>query len=400
MGIKNLNRFLLDNCSKKSITKIHLSKLSAKKVVIDVSIYLYKFLGENALLENMYLFISILKKYDIIPIFIFDGKPPPEKKQLLIKRLIEKMEAEKKYLNIKEDLVTEQNKEKKEEKILEMELLKKQFIRIKDDDIRKVKDLFDAYGVSYYCANGEADQLCAYLNKTQQVWGCISDDMDMFLYGCKFVIRHISLLNHTAVLYDTDKMLSDLKMSSQIFNEIMILSGTDYNINNETSLNETIKWYYEYMKYSVKENTPLKNSNGTPFNSSTKLPVTISNDAPIERPILYQRRIETAPLRGAIVQTVTGNLVEVSSAERIEIFNGVNVHGYKNNNKPYGFYLWLVKNTKYIKNYELLLRTYQMFQVDNNDNLNSNIKIDNIDNPIDFEKLYNIMKLEGFLFVK
>jgi hypothetical protein len=32
--------------------------------------------------------------------------------------------------------------------------------------------------------------------------------------------------------------------------------------------------------------TSLKNSNGTPFNSSTKLPVTISNDALMERPIL------------------------------------------------------------------------------------------------------------------
>jgi hypothetical protein len=30
--------------------------------------------------------------------------------------------------------------------------------------------------------------------------------------------------------------------------------------------------------------TPLKNSNGTPLNSSTKLPVTILNDAPLERP--------------------------------------------------------------------------------------------------------------------
>ena len=39
---------------------------------------------------------------------------------------------------------------------------------------------------------------------------------------------------------------------------------------------------------------------------------------------LYQQRFETAPLRRAIVQTVTGNLVKVSSAERIEIFNGVN----------------------------------------------------------------------------
>ena len=38
---------------------------------------------------------------------------------------------------------------------------------------------------------------------------------------------------------------------------------------------------------------------------------------------LNQRRFETAPRRGATVQTVTGNLVEISSAERIEIFNGV-----------------------------------------------------------------------------
>ena len=79
MGIKNLNRFLLDNCNKKSITKIHLSKLTGKKLVIDVSIYLYKFLSENVLMENMYLFISILKKYDIKPaivdLVLYNGEP-------------------------------------------------------------------------------------------------------------------------------------------------------------------------------------------------------------------------------------------------------------------------------------------------------------------------------------
>lgn len=325
MGIKHLNRFLLDNCNKKSITKIHLSKLSGKKVVIDVSIYLYKFLSENALLENMYLFVSILKKYEITPIFIFDGKPPPEKKQLLIKRLVDKMEAEKKYLNIKEELLSETNEEKKEEKIFEMELLKKQFIRIKDDDLCKVKQLFDAYGIRYFVAPSEADQLCAYLNNSEQVWGCVSDDMDMFLYGCNYIIRHISLLNHTAVLYDRNKILSDLNMSSQIFNEIMILSGTDYNINNETSLNETIKWYYEYMKYTEKE--------------------------------------------------------------------------IKNNKQPYGFYVWLIKNTKYIKNYEALLRTYQLFKMDNNECMDK-FKIENVVSNINFEKLYNVMEKEGFLFVK
>jgi hypothetical protein len=42
------------------------------------------------------------------------------------------------------------------------------------------------------------------------------------------------------------------------------------------------------------------------------------------RLIYTPRRFETAPLMGAMVQTVTHNLVEVLSTARIEIFNGVN----------------------------------------------------------------------------
>lgn len=45
---------------------------------------------------------------------------------------------------------------------------------------------------------------------------------------------------------------------------------------------------------------------------------------------LYQRTFETAPPQGAIVQSVDGNLVEVSSAQRIEIFNGVKTIKYEN----------------------------------------------------------------------
>ena len=68
MGIKNLNRFLIDNCSKKSIKKIHLKQLENKTIVVDTSIYMYKFVSENSLLEKMYLFVSIFKKYNIKPI--------------------------------------------------------------------------------------------------------------------------------------------------------------------------------------------------------------------------------------------------------------------------------------------------------------------------------------------
>lgn len=39
--------------------------------------------------------------------------------------------------------------------------------------------------------------------------------------------------------------------------------------------------------------------------------------------ILYQRRFEAAPYGGPLFNSVTGNLVEDSSAEQIEFFNGV-----------------------------------------------------------------------------
>lgn len=249
MGNKYLNRFLIDNCSKKSIKKMHLEVLSNKTIVIDTSIYLYKFISENALLENMYLLISIFKYYNIRPIFIFDGKPPPEKKELLIQRKLEKKEAQEKYYKLESSLIDGLSDEKREEILLELDVLKRQFVRLKEDDIIKVKALMDAYCVEYYNSIAEADQLCAYLVKSQKAWACLSDDMDMFLYGCTRVIRHISLLNHTVIYYDMGLMLRDLQMSEQNFREIMVVSGTDYNINTDTNLYETMKFYNEYNKY-------------------------------------------------------------------------------------------------------------------------------------------------------
>lgn len=103
MGIKYLNKFLLNNCSKNSIKKVSFSFFSGKTIVIDTSIYIYKFVGEDSLIENMYLLISIFKKYNITPLFVFDGKPPIEKKELLIYRKNKKQDAEDEYNEIKKN---------------------------------------------------------------------------------------------------------------------------------------------------------------------------------------------------------------------------------------------------------------------------------------------------------
>ncbi len=84
MGIKHLNKFLRDE-AQKSIKFISLAELSGKKIAVDISIYMYKYASDGTLLENMYLMLSTMRHYDIVPVFIFDGKPPPEKKGSFVK---------------------------------------------------------------------------------------------------------------------------------------------------------------------------------------------------------------------------------------------------------------------------------------------------------------------------
>jgi hypothetical protein len=249
MGIKHLNHFLIENCTSKAIYKTSLKQFANKVIVIDTSIYLYKFAEKSAVAENIYLMISVFRQYNIVPVFIFDGKPPVEKKELLIRRRIEKDIAEAKYNELKYavesgDIIG------CEYSFLEMEKLKKQFIRVTEFDIAKSKEVMRAYGVPFIESKGESDHLCAFLVKHGFAWACMSDDMDMFLYGCPRVIRHLSLLNHEGVYYDTSQILFDLDMSQDIFNDIAILSGTDYNLNEQKSLSDTVRLYMKYREWT------------------------------------------------------------------------------------------------------------------------------------------------------
>ena len=120
-----------------------------------------------------------------------------------------------------------------------------------DTHIQIVKDLMNAYGIDYMIAEGEADVLCAQLVLSGKAWACLSDDMDLFVYGCPRVIRQVSLLNHTCMFYDMEFVLKDLEMTIDIFRQIMVLSGSDYNVCENTNLHETIQWYYKYQKYMI-----------------------------------------------------------------------------------------------------------------------------------------------------
>jgi flap endonuclease-1 len=246
MGIRALNKFLQAKC-KSSIKSIPLSELSGKKIAVDISIYLYKYISENALLENLYLMISLFRTNNIIPIFIFDGKPPAEKNDTIASRKKNKTDAREEYYRLKVlvesmktgtdvDTDTELDEQKQKQKEYEindmshaMEQLKKKFISIKYDDIQNVKTLLQAYGVTYFEAPGEADILCAKLVTNNLVYACLSEDTDMFVYGCGRVLRYLSLTLSNVVIYDLNNILKTLNVTMDVFKKICILYGCDYS---------------------------------------------------------------------------------------------------------------------------------------------------------------------------
>lgn len=252
MGIQYLNR-IIRTYAYRGVKEIPLRSLKGKTLAIDTSIYLYRYQAEDALIENMYLMISLFRHYDITPVFVFDGEPPAEKRELLAERKRDKEEAKQRWLELEKELNCKNNdddEDKINELIEEMDKEKKKFVKISRKDINDVKELMTAYGVNIIEAEGEADQVCAKLVQKKLVDGCLSEDMDMFVYGCNKVYRYLSLLNSTVVQYDLRKILECLNLTIKEFKQICILSGTDYNIHLDEQVNiyNALKLFGKFKK--------------------------------------------------------------------------------------------------------------------------------------------------------
>ena len=137
MGIKNLRKFL-KNAAPSGINTVNFfTEFKNKKVCIDLNSYLYKMVynmeakGKNYYLKGFTQIIVDLLSNGITPIFIFDGKAPTEKKELLRKRANDKHAARQEFNALKAQLSEDGNtmdNDDKQEIINAMDILKKQFV--------------------------------------------------------------------------------------------------------------------------------------------------------------------------------------------------------------------------------------------------------------------------------
>jgi flap endonuclease-1 len=237
MGIKRL-KHLIRKYAPNSIIERDLSHYANKIIAIDVSIYLYKFAyisGDP--IELLMKQILKLRKNNIIPLYVFDGKPPKEKQGVLDERKTRKEDLKEKC-----DILMNMNDQSS---LDELDRLKKQMITITYKNVMESKELMRIMGVSFLVANGEAETYCAELCKRGIVYGCLSEDTDILANGGLLFIQNFNTYNNKVVEYDFKKVLEQFGMDYDQFIDVCILCGCDYT---STITNIGIERAYKYIK--------------------------------------------------------------------------------------------------------------------------------------------------------
>lgn len=240
MGIKYLNNICNKYCNK-SYTTINISKLSNKVILIDTNLYMYKFKKNNSLEIDFEIMCNKFIKYNIHPLFIFDGIPPQEKEYTIKKRIESRNKAQEKLqeLNNKSFNKTNNNKIIK---------YRKQTTKLVSLDFIIIKNLIYKYNFPYITATNEADELCAFMNKLYN-YIIMSEDMDLFVYGSSYIIKNPDFYKETLDIYDTHSIIKSLNFNSKYdFQWVCILAGTDYYSNNKFNIYVAICLYIMYIE--------------------------------------------------------------------------------------------------------------------------------------------------------
>lgn len=201
------------------IMDLPISAFRGKTLVFDVSIYMYKFAGNDSLLPSMYLLLTMLRENDITPIFVFDGRPSDAKYEVVKRRREAKRLALEKFYALRDSGEATPG---------EISFVRKQCVYLSKKHFTDVKALMAAHGALYYDAVAEADPLCAYLVCAGKAWACVSDDTDMFAFGCDRVVRNLCVLTGRATLFNVTAIRRTLCLTHHEFRQAVLLCGSEY----------------------------------------------------------------------------------------------------------------------------------------------------------------------------
>lgn len=262
MGIKALSQFL-----RKKYPEIfktcYLEQLRGSKIAIDTSILMYKYmsvsksryLGTKLIdvseinekeIKNIWIsfFINdaiMFLSNKIIPIYVFDGVAPDEKKETLMKRKEVREKREEKIEELSKAMVIKDIEELEVDEVekllndnIEIKKMIKNDINITKEDTLMLKNLFSSLGIPIVQSNCDAEKTCTMLCRDKKVNCVYSSDTDLIALGCPVSIIKIETNGEKKIVctYTEEKdILEKLNLTKDELTDFCILCGCDYNQN-------------------------------------------------------------------------------------------------------------------------------------------------------------------------
>jgi hypothetical protein len=293
MGVKNLKKFIREKYPNE-IQRVNISNFYGKIFMMDIMsfIYKYKVTMREKWIQSIVHLIKLFKIHNIHVNIVLEGESPVEKNKEKEQRKKQRQQQEQKIKDIKNDInvyyetgkisdllkdtynkikvsdtdkinhllhfnkVNEQSNKDftLNSKILEQiddYILKKenQLVIITKQDIDKIKELCDSFGVPYFQSMNEAETLCCKMcknikninninnvdvnleNTRNQPIGVISEDSDVLAYGSNMLLCELNTSTGECNVIYLPSLLKTMDLSYQEFLEFCILCGTDYNNN-------------------------------------------------------------------------------------------------------------------------------------------------------------------------
>jgi flap endonuclease-1 len=327
MGVDGLYKFISMNCPY-VYRNVFIKNINKKACIVDGIQHIYSqliymrtknkevYTADRKNISHIHGLINSLSYYlknGLIPIFIFDGKPPLIKKKKIEERRLILRNNLKKLKNIenaKTSVLNEYNKNKNDadddfskyffgtppESMLTMDeksesgegegegegdvdislkvdklnneyyKIYKKSIILKDYYVKDWIEILEFLGLPVIQAENEADPICSYLLKNNKnIYGIISDDSDMLIFGAhrlmrKLVNQHFKVIELDYLIETVNYDLLQFENSNDFtLNDLInfcILLGTDYGYFNlkfkyDNSL-ELLKYYYSVNKDILK----------------------------------------------------------------------------------------------------------------------------------------------------
>lgn len=225
---------------------VEFQALMGKRIAVDAMNSLYQFLsiirqptGEplrdrkgrvTSHLSGLLYRNANLMAYGILPIYVFDGKPPRLKGGVVEKRKEARDAAGKKW-----------HRALKEGRLAEAKSYAMQSSRFTEEMLDDSKELLEYLGIPWVQAPAEGEAQAARMVIAGDAWAVGSQDYDSLLFGSPRLIRNLTISGKRKLprkniyvdvkpeIFYLKQTLEDLDITREQLVEVSILIGTDYN---------------------------------------------------------------------------------------------------------------------------------------------------------------------------